>query len=164
MTATIASTELLDQSSSDMTETASVDHGSRFTRVTTRRLLAMLLACATLAIGVTAGSGATAEAAPTYVLADVCFQAPVSVGGRVYWGPFNRTVTVDAWLNGQAQAVQTYTPNLNGCIRVPLVTGYHWRFRVYHRETSTWYIGQSGWQFANAGHNLNFGTVWLSAF
>ena len=165
MNTTLASTEPRTDAASDMTETTSVDHGSRISRATTRRFLALLLACATLAVGVTAGSGDTAEAAPGYSVADVCFKAPVTlmVNGRTYWGPYSyKTVTLDVWLNGQAVA-GTYKLDGNGCTRQVLPAGYYWRFRVYNYETLTWYVGQSDWQYASSGYTINFGTVWLSA-
>lgn len=144
--------------------TPSLPGGCTTTRIKASRLLALLLASAILATGITVGSGTRAEAAPAFATTDVCFQAPFSLYGTTYWGPYNRPVILDVWLDGQAHQVQTYTPGTNGCIRVNVVAGYYWRFRVYHREAATWYIGQTGWQYARAGYSYNFGTLRLSAF
>jgi hypothetical protein len=72
-----------------------------------------------------------------------------------------RPVYVDVLLNGAGHAMGTVRTGLNGCVTWPLVNGYTYRFRVYHREARCWWIGRTGWQYSAPGRNYSFGTVYL---
>ncbi|MDM7831115.1 hypothetical protein [Cellulomonas edaphi] len=133
-------------------------------RTARRRLLTSLVAL-TLLVGLSTGIDArpAAAATPKYGIARVCFKAPYRSLGTTYWGPYNRAVNVDVVLDRHWHKVTATTPNTRGCLRMKLVAGYTWRFRVYHYEARTWYVGRSHRVKVKAGHTYRLRTVWLEA-
>ena len=122
----------------------------------------MLLAIALLVgVGTAVDATPAAAAAPKYGTATICFKAPYTMYGRTYWGPYNRTVRVDAKVDGDWYEITTTTPNLRGCLSIGLAAGYRWRFRVYHHEAQTWYVKHSRSQWIKAGHSYRMRTVWI---
>jgi hypothetical protein len=58
--------------------------------------------------------------ASTYGIVDICFQASTTMYGTTYWGIYNRTVRVDAWVDGGPHQILTITPSTRGCVRQAL--------------------------------------------
>jgi len=137
-------------------------------RATPRRILAILVALCMLvalstALDARPAAATTAAAKTKFGIVRVCLKAPVVLSGVTYWGPYNRPVNVDAYYGGHWHKRATTTPNLHGCVAMKLQGGYKWRYRVYHYEAQTWYIGRSKTVKVKAGHKYRLPTVWLQA-
>lgn len=126
-----------------------------------RRLLRRVVACLALCAAVLVP--AAPAQATTAGTVQVCFQSSYTLYSTTYWGPYNRTVLVDVWFNGRATQIGSVTPGTNGCLRQALPAGYHWRFRVYHYEAKTYYVGQTTWTKVSQGSYANLGTLRLSS-
>jgi hypothetical protein len=85
------------------------------------------------------------------------------IGYGPFYGIYDRTVRIDASINGSAKQIATTTPSTRGCIRMRLVAGYSWRFRVYHKEANYYWVGRSSWRYVRAGGTYNFGTVTVNS-
>lgn len=125
-----------------------------------RSLAAVLLA---LTLGAASCRPAPPPKQPPHGTARVCFQAVGDIGYGPFYGIYNRPVRVDAWVNGAAQEIMTFTPNTRGCLSIKLPAKYSWRFRVYHKEANYYWVGRSDWRYVKAGGSYNFGTVTIQS-
>ena len=153
--------EITTANTTDMT-------GERHSAFTRRRnplrIIALVLALS-LATGVASvGAASPAGAANVPARTTVCFQAAPVMFPNMWGGYKNRPVHLDLVWGGKAVHLTTWRTDGRGCISTQLPSGYTWRFRVFHYETSSYWVGQTGWQYMKPGWSYNFGYVRLANY